>query len=583
MELMVALKEEIGNPGLFTGRTAELEYFLRWADLSKQELSRSHAIMARKRRGKTALVQRLYNILYTQHDPQVIPIYYRVPEYPIDQNRLSDELYRTLISQYLAFKLRRPELAIQPLPFHELHTLTEADPILSRDVQTMVWVLENGRGSSAWEHAHKAGHRLSVLKDERIIQILDEFQFLNEHVYLDDTHQRTIPLGNAYQHIGTSKVSPLIITGSYVGWLSMIIRHMVDRFTEYFLGPYTREEALAAVYNYSSTLQIPVSDSSAAYMAALCHQDPYYIAALFESAGPAGRGATRDLSSRAAVRETLMYEITLPKGRIGKMWEEYTWHAFDQLNDHNAKKIVLYLARHGEETRGRDQIMADLGLEISDPELETLLHKLYRVDMVAQTSSKFRYQGLGDPIFEMVFRHMYEEEIENVPQESINQDIERQLKQARGRVSYYKGMAAEYRLINHLLGAMMAGMPLDRLVSNCPSGLRFGPFSTLRKKVFHLDQTHWVEVDVFGKARDPRDADLVIEVKDWAQPVGQRELEAFVQTRDRLAPLLERPTAFLFHGERGLSEAQLAYLEAEGIMASTGEGLRKAAAGKKGG
>jgi len=27
----------------------------------------------------------------------------------------------------------------------------------------------------------------------------------------------------------------------------------------------------------------------------------------------------------------------------------------------------------------------------------------------------------------------------------------------------------------------------------------------------------------------------------------------------------------------------LAYLEAEGIMASTGEGLRKAAAGKKGG
>ncbi|MDJ0837126.1 MAG: hypothetical protein QNK37_11460, partial [Acidobacteriota bacterium] len=58
-----ALREEIGMPELFTGRHEDLTYFLNWAAEAKRMLSQSHVILARKRRGKTALVQRLFNIL----------------------------------------------------------------------------------------------------------------------------------------------------------------------------------------------------------------------------------------------------------------------------------------------------------------------------------------------------------------------------------------------------------------------------------------------------------------------------------------------------------------------------------------
>jgi len=83
-ELIFAHREDIGNPTLFTGRKEEMEMLLDWVELVKREGGRSQALLARKRRGKTALLQRFYNILYSQGDPKLIPFYFRVPEYDID-------------------------------------------------------------------------------------------------------------------------------------------------------------------------------------------------------------------------------------------------------------------------------------------------------------------------------------------------------------------------------------------------------------------------------------------------------------------------------------------------------------------
>ncbi len=71
--LTIALAEEIGNPNLFIGRKQELQFYLCWAEGTKNLLSRSQAILSRRKKGKTALVQRLFNILYSKNDPCVIP------------------------------------------------------------------------------------------------------------------------------------------------------------------------------------------------------------------------------------------------------------------------------------------------------------------------------------------------------------------------------------------------------------------------------------------------------------------------------------------------------------------------------
>lgn len=101
-----ALKEEIGKPELFTGRKKDLGFFLDWVDLVNDELGHSHVILARKRRGKTALVQRLFNHIYTRANPKIIPFYIRVDEGRTTQMQFSQRLFCSLISQYLGHKRR---------------------------------------------------------------------------------------------------------------------------------------------------------------------------------------------------------------------------------------------------------------------------------------------------------------------------------------------------------------------------------------------------------------------------------------------------------------------------------------------
>ena len=70
-----ALKERIGKPELFTGRKKELTYFLKWINDIKEEKSQSTAMLARRKMGKTAIMERLFNITFFKNEG-VIPFYY---------------------------------------------------------------------------------------------------------------------------------------------------------------------------------------------------------------------------------------------------------------------------------------------------------------------------------------------------------------------------------------------------------------------------------------------------------------------------------------------------------------------------
>ncbi|MCP4594709.1 MAG: hypothetical protein GY842_28585, partial [bacterium] len=121
------------------------------------------------------------------------------------------------------------------------------------------------------------------------------------------------------------------------------------------------------------------------------------------------------------------------------------WDAFARVNDKNARKIVLYLAAREPEERNRDEIRSDLDLDMTDEELEERLHKLVKADIVADGSSNFRYRGLGDRIFAMVFRRIYAEEIEQASIERIEDDFKSQLDTARRQAAWHKGQAAGLR------------------------------------------------------------------------------------------------------------------------------------------
>ncbi len=423
-DLIHALTEEIGDPELFVGRKQEMALLMDWAAGAKRRISKSTGILSRRKKGKTALLQRFFNILFTRSDPQLIPFYYRIPEEHLCKPIFAEFFYRRLLSHYFAFTTRTPAMVEQTLPFDELRELARNDHYVATDIRAMEEIVERAP-SQAWVHAREAGHRISALNDVRIIQILDEFQYLNRWI-VSEVGGEVEKLCYSYMGAAESKVSPQIVAGSYIGWLGAILRHMTGRYREWQLEGLADEEALQAVYSYARVYEVPINDDTAPYIAEVCDNDPFYIAATISN-----RPREKDLTTREGVCAALALETIAGKGEIARVWLEYLWDAFARVNDKNARRIVLYLAAQEPEERGRDQILSALDLDMTDEELEERLHKLVRADILADGSSNFHYRGLGDRIFAMVFRRIYGVEIERISAQAIEDDFKKQLDSAR--------------------------------------------------------------------------------------------------------------------------------------------------------
>lgn len=154
-------------------------------------------------------------------------------------------------------------------------------------------------------------------------------------------------------------------------------------------------------------------------------------------------------------------------------------------------------------------------------------------------------------------------------------ELKRQLQSERGKASYYKGLAAEYRLINRLMFLGLKKVPPQDVFSGVPDGLQLGPFSSLAKRSFHLDQARRVEVDIFGEAEAADGWELVVEVKDHHNPPGMKHIQDFLQKKTLLADHLKRPTVFLFYSERGFTSEQVGALEEAGVLYGNGRGFEE--------
>ena len=569
-DLVIALQEEIGDPALFTGREKELEFLMEWVDLVKRQLGDSKVLLARKRRGKTALIQRLYNILFTQNDPKVIPIYYRAPDVPVPYQHFVSEFFFAMVRQYLAFGLQRPDILRVRYSAEELCELASGDPLFVKQFQGTLAELD-ARSDHGWNVVREFCHDLAVLKDVRIIQIIDEFQYLSTNILLDG---QPIDLCRGYQMTGSSKVSPQIVTGSYIGWLSTIVDRMVGRYQSMYLGPLAQDEALEEVYTYADHFGRQISPDAAAYMVEICHCDPYYISRMFKSDFP-GRGPlTPDM-----IRKILDHETRLVGGEITKMWGDYILSAVERINDQNAKRIVLFLAKHDDREYTRKELLENLKLDISDNQLEKRMNKLVESDIVARGSSHFRYRGLGDPIFELVFRRIYGEEIDAIDSETLSEEFRKRFASLSGKLSNAKGLATEQKVRYYLLQAARKQVPLADL-SLGPIDLpsqKLGWFAQIRKHSLHPEQNQRIEIDVYARAENDGDPDLAVEVKDHERPIGATIVDAFIEKKTRIASMLDRPPIFMMYSEHGFTKGQSKRLADHQILACDHKILAKLA------
>jgi len=240
------------------GREQEFREFNRWLSRIPDRLSKSRVILARRKSGKTAFVQRIFNQLWTANGV-TIPFFFDVADSKIWYPELAIEYYCAFASQYISFLERDETLIKIPLPLEEIKKYGLAHSIkpLVTDVD-FLWQNKEvgGTHSLMWKTACSAPHRFANVYDQRFLVIIDEFQNLAQYVY-PDPHYQTAPiesLPGSFHSLSESKYAPMLVTGSYVGWLLQIMGKYLEagRLTQIHFSPYlTQEEGLQAVYKYA--------------------------------------------------------------------------------------------------------------------------------------------------------------------------------------------------------------------------------------------------------------------------------------------------------------------------------------------
>ncbi len=107
-----------------------------------------------------------------------------------------------------------------------------------------------------------------------------------------------------YMSTAESKIAPLLISGSWVGWLLKIVGRMTGRFIPYFFDPMPDDEIMELVYKYSDFYQYPITEETAYAMTQFSEGNPFYAASFFTSICP----GVRNLTTLEGLREVMEYE-----------------------------------------------------------------------------------------------------------------------------------------------------------------------------------------------------------------------------------------------------------------------------------
>jgi len=576
-----ALEERIGNPDLFTGRKAELDYFLKWINDIKERKSQSIAMLARRKMGKTAIMERLFNITFAKNDG-VIPFYYEIKEVKMWVGDFCVDFFLTFVYQYIAFKTRNIDY-LKPLEkndFYAIKAITRAEGFddLTALINSVEYSFKHNHVDILWNTVREAPLTIAHRKKEFIVQMIDEFQFMNAMIYRDkDMKIPADTLAGGYLSTAENKIAPLLVSGSWVGWLMNELDTMLpNRFWYEYLENMPEDEAIEMVYKYSAFFGVPITEETAYLIFKQTDGSPFYISSLVRS-----RYRDKDLTTVKGLTAALEFETLNRQGNIKNTWMEYVLSTFKKVNGKNAKQIVLYLCQHRDREVTRGELLEKLPLDMGDSQLEAKLEAMVKGDIISQGTSKFRYRGINDNIFDKVFRGVYEEEIREFDVKMIKKEyseelekLKRQYNSLLGKFNYQKGYFAEYLILEQLrLQARKNNELLKSITRYLPDDFDFCDYSRAWKYNSSPEYGRGLSIDIFARSRSAGDYSIIGEVKS-------RELKKFskeetVELEKKFAEVkklenIDRAVGFIFSRSGFTKEAE-DYCREKGIACSEDE------------
>jgi hypothetical protein len=575
-----ALKERIGKPELFTGRKQELSYFLKWITDIEEEKSMSTAILARRKMGKTALLERLFNITFFKNDG-VIPFYYEIKENKMWIGDFCVDFFLTFIYHYIAFKTRKTEY-LNPEEknnFEKVKNAAEEEGLkyLTGIIESVEYSLKNEHLDILWNTVREAPKTIAARQKEFIVQMIDEFQFLNAMIYRDKAMNILADtLAGGYLSTAESKIAPLLVSGSWVGWLMKELSSMLPaRFRNKFIKNMPENEAEELLYKYARFFDVPVTEETAFSLVRITEGNPFYISAVIRSDHPG-----KDLTTIDGLTDTLEFETLDDQGLIKQSWMEYMAKAFPEINDKNAKNIVLHLSKYRDREWTRAELREALNLEMPEKDLEKKLKALVKTDIINQGQSNNDYRGVKESIFDKVFRGVYEKDIRNFSPKVIREEYSTELKEEKkcykillGKYNWLKGYHAEFLILDRLLQARKNNDLLKSVTRYLPGDFDFCAYSRAWKYHSSPEYAKVFTVDIFARSVNSHDYSIIGEVKNRdVKKFSKDEVKEFELKFAEIKKLenLERVVGFIFSRAGFTAEAET-YCKEKGIACSEDE------------
>jgi hypothetical protein len=597
--MIYALEERIGDPTLFCGRKQQMDLLMDWCNMIPPKMAKSRALLGRRKCGKTAIMQRLFNLLWNQNG-LVIPFYFEV----LDQDQwlldFAADYYRTFMSHYLSFKTRTVlPVNNRPWKFPELLQMATdlGDEYARKDIESFLDDFEAQRVHQATNWAFGAPADLAQLENVCFLVMIDEIQFMTKNIFRDQDCQilaRRLP--GAYHGLVESKLAPMLVSGSYIGWMTQMMHDMFKggRLKQTPISPkLAEEEGLEAVYRYAQHNQKSVSDEAAVAINLFTQSDPFYIASLFRS-----DWSHQNFLSVDGALKTLAFEILNQKGELFGTWSEYIFSTIKDVNDQEAKKILLFLSKDRYKEHTRVEISNHLKGRLSNSELEQKLRALEYGDLITRPGlSLFRYSGIPDDILDMIFRSLYQEELENDKPNIENElqaklkAIEKEKQSLQGQVNELKGRVLEWTVYRELNQTSKQGQPIkefqarlrpinqqsaEQLAKMLAIATQSPIDKTWINHYLQLQGTTPIEIDVLAEGADAHKSwAFMFEIKnrDEKHLPTMKEAQKFVanvsQITQWLAQQTGKPIKFIcpvYLSANGFSTSVEDWLQEQGVL-----------------
>ena len=181
--------------------------------------------------------------------------------------------------------------------------------------------------------------------------MLDEFQNLAQYAYTDP-HYQTNPIESllcTFHSIVESKVAPMLVSGSYVGWLIKACPEVRGISSQYLQGgrlsqwhmtPYLTPQEGLHKGKYSQVYSEAITNETAPIINQLCMSDPFFISCVILS-----NYSEKDLTTEKGVIETVIDALSR-HSEMSKTWAEYIESTLDRVNDIHGKNMLLHLSKN---------------------------------------------------------------------------------------------------------------------------------------------------------------------------------------------------------------------------------------------